>query len=63
LQLCWRYQERLVTLLNQPVNTASDLIKRVELEILAHIDTYLQEEDITILALQRNPAYGFLPSL
>jgi len=50
-------QERLVRLLSQPVMSVSELIKRIESELFAHICTEPLEDDITILALQRkNPA-------
>ncbi len=49
-------QERLVALLSQPVSTASDLMKRVESALFAHIGSEPLEDDITILALQHKPA-------
>jgi sigma-B regulation protein RsbU (phosphoserine phosphatase) len=49
-------QDRLVALLSQPVTSVSELIKRVESALFAHIGTEPLEDDITILALQRKPA-------
>jgi sigma-B regulation protein RsbU (phosphoserine phosphatase) len=46
-------QERLVALLSQPVANVSELIKRVESGLFAHIGNEPLEDDITILALQR----------
>ena len=49
-------QERLVELLSQPATSVSELMKRIESAIFAHIGDMPLEDDITILALQRNPA-------
>lgn len=49
--------ERLTRLLSQPAASISELIKRIESALFAHIGTEHLEDDITILALQRkNPA-------
>jgi sigma-B regulation protein RsbU (phosphoserine phosphatase) len=45
-------QDRLVALLSQPVTKVSELIKRIESALFAHIGTEHLEDDITILALQ-----------
>jgi sigma-B regulation protein RsbU (phosphoserine phosphatase) len=47
-------QDRLITLLSQPVTKVSELIKRIESALFAHIGTEHLEDDITILALQHN---------
>lgn len=49
-------QERLVSLVSDPVTGVSELIKRIESALFAHINTEHIEDDITILALQRKPA-------
>jgi serine phosphatase RsbU (regulator of sigma subunit) len=45
-------QDRLVTLLSQPVTKVSELIRRIESALFAHIGKEHLEDDITILALQ-----------
>jgi sigma-B regulation protein RsbU (phosphoserine phosphatase) len=45
--------ERLVDLLSQPATSVSELIKRIESAIFTHIGIKPLEDDITILALQR----------
>jgi serine phosphatase RsbU (regulator of sigma subunit) len=47
--------ERLVELFSQPVTDASDLMRMVESALFAYIGSEPQEDDITILALQRKP--------
>ena len=46
-------RERLAALLSQPVADTSELMKRVESALFAHIGAESLEDDITILALQR----------
>ena len=47
-------KERLFSLLSQPVSTAVDLLERIGTPLFAHIGKAQQEDDITMLALQRN---------
>ena len=45
-------QERLVALLSQPVTGASELMRRVESTLFAHIGSEALEDDITVMTLQ-----------
>lgn len=47
-------KERLFALLSQPVSTATDLLQRIGTPLFAHIGKAPQEDDITMLVLQRN---------
>ena len=46
-------RKRLVSYLSQPVATASELMERIGTDLFAHIGKARQEDDITMLALQR----------
>ena len=46
-------RKRLVSYLSQPVTTASELMERVGTNLFAHIGKARQEDDITMLVLQR----------
>jgi serine phosphatase RsbU (regulator of sigma subunit) len=45
--------KRLLTLLNQPVMSVSELLLRIRTEVFTHIDTAPQFDDITMLAVQQ----------
>ena len=47
--------ERLLSLLEQPATSASDLLKRIQTNLFAYIDDAPQFDDITMLAVQRTP--------
>jgi len=46
-------RKRLISYLSQPVATASELMERIGTDLFAHIGKARQEDDITMLALQR----------
>ena len=46
-------RKRLISLLSQPVATASELMERIGTNLFAHIGKAPQEDDITMLTLQR----------
>jgi sigma-B regulation protein RsbU (phosphoserine phosphatase) len=48
-------EERLLPLLQQPAASAAELLDRVVTQLLAHIDTADQFDDITMLAVRRAP--------
>lgn len=45
-------KERLQTLLNQPVNSATELMERIKIDLFNHISTAPQFDDITMLAIR-----------
>jgi sigma-B regulation protein RsbU (phosphoserine phosphatase) len=47
-------RKRLISFLSQPVATAFELMERIGTNLFAHIGKAPQEDDITMLALQRN---------
>ena len=47
--------ERLLSLLEQPATSASDLLKRIQTNLFAYMDDAPQFDDITMLAVQRTP--------
>ncbi|MGA9539395.1 MAG: GAF domain-containing SpoIIE family protein phosphatase [Desulfobacterales bacterium] len=49
-------KERLFSLLSHPASTATELLQRIGTPLFAHIGKAPQEDDITMLALQRNKA-------
>ena len=46
-------RKRLISFLSQPVATASELMERIGTNLFAHIGKATQEDDITMLTLQR----------
>jgi serine phosphatase RsbU (regulator of sigma subunit) len=46
-------RQRLSTLLSQPVSSAFELMQRVGTQLFSHIGRAQQEDDITMLTLQR----------
>jgi serine phosphatase RsbU (regulator of sigma subunit) len=51
--------KRLLSLLNQPAASASELLARIKAEVFTHIDCAPQFDDITMLAVQWSTAKGF----
>jgi sigma-B regulation protein RsbU (phosphoserine phosphatase) len=45
-------KQRLQTLLNQPVNSAAELMERIKIDLFNHISTAPQFDDITMLAIR-----------
>ncbi len=46
--------QRLLALLNQPVATATELVERIKQEVITHVDSAPQFDDITMLAIQQH---------
>jgi serine phosphatase RsbU (regulator of sigma subunit) len=46
-------KRRLLSLLSQPVNSAAELTQKIATNLFAHIGKAPQEDDITMLTLQR----------
>ena len=49
-------KERLLSLLSRPAGNAADLMQKIGIELFAHIGKAPQEDDITMLTVQRKDA-------
>jgi sigma-B regulation protein RsbU (phosphoserine phosphatase) len=48
-------QKRFLSLLEKPASTASQLIEQIKIELFNHIDNAPQFDDITMMAVHREP--------
>jgi sigma-B regulation protein RsbU (phosphoserine phosphatase) len=46
-------KERFLSVIEQPVSSASDLIERIKTQLFRHIDNAPQFDDITMIAVHR----------
>jgi sigma-B regulation protein RsbU (phosphoserine phosphatase) len=54
-QKTWFTKERFLSLIEAPVASASELIARIKTDLFRHIDNAPQFDDITMLAVYRQP--------